>query len=363
MAIELLQNGDAEEPIVGGQIPGWTKISNNNWGYRSANPAPQSGSNYFFAGATGFSQGPELRQVCSLAPYAAKIAAGRGVVTWRGYMRNFSGSDLTLQMVQFYDSGGSVISGAGWSSGWVDSPSAWTLATTALPVPTNAETVWARLLSDKNSGTNNDGYHDNVSLQLSFNTFLIGLSSPTAVGRGLLVGSPLESIEVRGDGALRLRFTSRMTNNAALRNVSTYVLTTGTPGAVVPLVNKVVPEDVLNPIYVDLQTDEHTDGALYDLAVTGISDKNGGAVAGSVSYTGEGTPPIIKQIIAVSTNRADVVFTELMLDNAQMRDPAQYVWDNGLTTIQVLEVAGNTARLVTSDQTPGVLYTLTIPNA
>jgi hypothetical protein len=84
------------------------------------------------------------------------------------------------------------------------------------------------------------------------------------------------------------------------------------------------------------------------------------AGAYTASFTGDGDTPTVKLLIPQGANRVDVVFNEPMEDNTDIRNPAKYSFDNGLTVVSVLEFDNDTVKLATSDQTPGTLYTLTI---
>ena len=50
---QLLQNRDCEEPLVNGEIPGWTEVVGNDWTARSADPPPEP----FSGGLAYFSPG------------------------------------------------------------------------------------------------------------------------------------------------------------------------------------------------------------------------------------------------------------------------------------------------------------------
>ena len=49
-----------------------------------------------------------------------------------------------------------------------------------------------------------------------------------------------------------------------------------------------------------------------------------------------------------------------MKDNIDIRDATNYVWDNGLVTLSVLDFDNDTVKLATSEQVEGLLYQLTI---
>jgi hypothetical protein len=78
------------------------------------------------------------------------------------------------------------------------------------------------------------------------------------------------------------------------------------------------------------------------------------------TFEGIGERPTIKRIESTSINGANIIFSEPMLDNDYIRNSEKYVFDGGLTVLSVSDVDVDTVKLVTSDQTPGTIYNLTI---
>jgi hypothetical protein len=175
--------------------------------------------------------------------------------------------------------------------------------------------------------------------------------------------TPLSSTRVR------VTFDGQMVSDSQLMTPSNYVFTTLAPGAVAVSVRGVTPQPgVTYPTYVDIDLTEMTQGGSYRVTVnTGPGspvDRYGftvNAVGKSADFSGVGTAPTVVSVAAVGTNRVDVKFSEPMLDDGgDIRDPGRYSFDGGLTVLSVLDVVGDTVKLVTSDQTPGQLYNLTI---
>jgi hypothetical protein len=126
-----------------------------------------------------------------------------------------------------------------------------------------------------------------------------------------------------------------------------------------------VERSVHNDARVDLVCSEMTDAKAYKVTVSSVRDAAHNPIdpAGDeAAFTGEGLRPTVARVEAISQNRMDVIFDEPMRDNADIRDSSRYGWDQGLNTLSVLEVDGATVKLVTDDQEPGLLYTLTISN-
>ena len=164
---------------------------------------------------------------------------------------------------------------------------------------------------------------------------------------------------------IRITFDRPMLKDAALLNKYNYQVSPITPGAATIFVSEVEPQNRIKPEFVDLIISEMTDGATYRCEVNpdGPTDPEGVPLSpgdSTYDYTGIGIAPTVSQVIAVSENRIDVVFSETMRDNDDIKDPSKYSFDGGLSVIDVLEFDGTTAKLVTSDQASGYLYTLTI---
>jgi len=185
------------------------------------------------------------------------------------------------------------------------------------------------------------------------------------VGQG--VQPQISSVAALNATSVRLTFDEPMDlNSGELTEAANYTITPQTAGAAAAVINSVTAGLGSTPTYVDLDTSEHTEGATYEVAVVTSGEIRDAAYnpidpAGAAdTYTGEGDAPTLLRVEPVSSTRVDLVFSESMRDNTTVRDPAQYIWDNGLTTLAVLELDGDTVKLVTTEQTEGLLYNLTI---
>jgi hypothetical protein len=78
------------------------------------------------------------------------------------------------------------------------------------------------------------------------------------------------------------------------------------------------------------------------------------------TFAGLGIKPQIQTVEALSKNSVKVTFTEAMEDNEAIRNKANYNFDNGLSVLAVSAFSVDSVFLETSDQAPGLLYTLTI---
>lgn len=184
----------------------------------------------------------------------------------------------------------------------------------------------------------------------------------TALFLGAGTSPFLVSVDVVNDTRLRLNFSESLKDDAALRATASYLVTPTGNGPPI-FVGEVDPENQEQPQFVDLLVTEGLAGAGYQAQVVGqLIDPVGNVIVSPTSqpFVATATPPDFFVLEAVSLNRVDVVFTEPILDNTFARDSSKYLWDNGLTTISVLDIEGNRVKLVTSDQDPDLLYTLTV---
>ncbi len=177
----------------------------------------------------------------------------------------------------------------------------------------------------------------------------------------LLVAVAISSLKVR------VYFDQQMLKNSLLTDIFNYAITPDTAAAALVLITAAKAEKVESPTYVDLTVTEMTQDGDYTLTVaTGASaprSKEGlgiTAAGDSIGFDGRGTRPQILYVVSVGENRVDVYFTEPMRDNPEIRDPANYTFDNGLTVLSVLAFVKDKVSLVTTNQVPSLVYTLTI---
>lgn len=208
---------------------------------------------------------------------------------------------------------------------------------------------------------------DNYEMAVSDVEDLAGnaMASPTNTDLfgGLGRAPRLSGIDVVSSTKLRFNFDEPMRKDAALLNPANYAVTVLTPGAANLFFSSVTAQNVATPEWVEVDTSEMTDGASYDGAVSNVVDIVGNEIDpgfDSDTFTGVGEAPFVDRLEAVGENRIDVYFNEQMTDNADIRNPAKYSFDNGLATVSVLNVVGEKVELVTGDQIPGTLYTLTV---
>ncbi len=169
-------------------------------------------------------------------------------------------------------------------------------------------------------------------------------------------------------GKIRVVFDRPMKKNNALLNVNNYTIIPSSLDYVTPVINSITTENVTNPSWIDLNCSEHTyTGAAnyqldidYNENIVDLYDVPIDPATASKTYIGIGAVPTISSITAISKNLISVKFSEAMLDEKTIRDPNRYTFDNGLTTVGIFSLDGDELIIITSDQQPGTLYTMTV---
>lgn len=161
-AANLLDNSSNEEPLVGGNIPGWVEAVGSNWTQRATDPLPFEGSFYFFPGVAA---NAELAQDVDIAGFATAIDAGTQAFDFAGRVRSFpqgSSSDESRIVLEYRNAAGEVLDT--FDSSGIDNTSEWQLVVDSRNAPVGTRTIRVRLISTRRSGSNNDGYYDALSL-------------------------------------------------------------------------------------------------------------------------------------------------------------------------------------------------------
>ncbi len=157
----LITNGSNDAALVAGQITGWTEVVGTAWTQRSASPDAFDGTHYFFAG--GGADGT-LRQVVDVSSLAAGIDSGQLAFDFSGFVRTFeqTPSDTARIVVQFLSASNGVLDT--FDSGAIVNSLAWQEVEFSSVAQASTRFVQIDLLSHRNSGSNNDGYFDALSL-------------------------------------------------------------------------------------------------------------------------------------------------------------------------------------------------------
>lgn len=193
-------------------------------------------------------------------------------------------------------------------------------------------------------------------------------ASDTVAVSDAIVSAPTVAFYINDARAItatrvRIDFEVPTLINAALTLPSSYRFDNLSPGSVevVPL-SVSLPAGQANPMYVDIETTEHTHDADYEVALTAAIRGSAGQIgsADPFEYTGIGVKPLLQVVIAISATEVEVYFSEAIANNAAANDRTNYVWAGGISTVQVRSVIGNVVTLQTTAQLPGNLYTLTV---
>jgi len=184
---------------------------------------------------------------------------------------------------------------------------------------------------------------------------------------GSIVAAPRVSLAEAIDSVrVRVTFDQPMARDSSLLDPANYAIASIGDGVPV-FVSSLLSGPGAAPTFVELDVNEMTGGESYSATVqSGAGAPQSQFAIGlnplgaQFGFTGEGVNPTVTSVAGVGLNRVDIAFSEVMLDNAAIRDPANYVFDGGLLVLGVLDVVGDVVQLVTSDQVPGQLYNLTI---
>lgn len=167
-AQEILVNGGAEQPIW----VGWTQVvATDSW--KTSNPstdnvrAPHGGS-FLFYPYHGVSATTELYQDVNVTSNSTAIDAGTASYTFSGWRRGFKNTapfsadaDRSQIIVEYRDASGTVLGSFDTGSAVF---STWTQSTDTRFAPVGTRDIRVRLISTQVSGTENDGYYDDLSL-------------------------------------------------------------------------------------------------------------------------------------------------------------------------------------------------------
>ncbi|HET9765438.1 MAG TPA: hypothetical protein VFS60_01250 [Thermoanaerobaculia bacterium] len=151
---------------AGSPPPSWTQVT-GNWSCGAfPNPPPQGGTAYF---RPGDNASAELRQDIPVSDSAtvATIDWGLATAEFRGYVRSFSQTpvDFSRIVIEYRDAANvSVLSS--FDSGNLSSVATWSLVADTRPIPAGTRTIRIRLISTRQNGTSNDGYYDDLALDI-----------------------------------------------------------------------------------------------------------------------------------------------------------------------------------------------------
>ncbi|MGB3607759.1 T9SS type A sorting domain-containing protein [Psychroserpens sp.] len=167
----LVFNGSAEIlPILDN---GWTQVS-GNWQGAESSIDEQDGINLFFAGANSTA---ELFQDVDVSAFASLIDTGLQSFYFSCHLRSFNQipADESRALVEYKDNSGEVLST--YDTGSSNNITEWVEFNDLRLAPLGTRTIRITLFSNRNSGSNNDGWTDNVLL-LDGNSSIINIPDP-----------------------------------------------------------------------------------------------------------------------------------------------------------------------------------------
>lgn len=178
------------------------------------------------------------------------------------------------------------------------------------------------------------------------------------------VGSAPQMVSavLEDNGKLTVTFNEDMCDEGALVAKQNYIVEPTAPGAAPVFVKSV---KRINARTVSLEISETTAGANYVVAADGVRDMAKNEIDpdhADATFVGAGASPRVTLVRAIGPNRVDVVFSEEMLDNDSIRDPAKYSFTGGLIVLSATPDPADAriVALVTTPWTPNTEYTLTI---
>ncbi|WP_299674980.1 endonuclease/exonuclease/phosphatase family protein [uncultured Tenacibaculum sp.] len=159
----LLQQYSAEES----NLNSWNQVSGNSIrvrGGRNGYPTAKQGNYIFWFGnsSTG-----EIYQDVNVEAYANAIDNGLQSFYLEGFIRSYSGRDRVRIELEYRNANNTVL--ASFDSNWKNRSSSWEEVIDERIAPTGTRKIRVILLSERNSGTSNDGYLDALSLRTKEN--------------------------------------------------------------------------------------------------------------------------------------------------------------------------------------------------
>ncbi len=159
----LLQEGSAEQS----NLNTWTQISGNRKRVRAGQngfPSAQDGNYIFYLGS---SRTGEMYQDINVEQYASTIDNSKQSFLCTGFVRSYRGNDRSRIKIEYRTSNNVVLET--FDSGWRNNSSRWEQIKEEKIAPIGTRIIRVIILSQRNRGSSNDGYFDNLSLKTGVN--------------------------------------------------------------------------------------------------------------------------------------------------------------------------------------------------
>lgn len=149
-----------------GDTTGWTDTV-GVMGLRTANPSPKTGSHFFFGGAHASTEA--WQDISMPASWEADVDAGTVDLIMRYWQSSYTVDDDARVSAEFHDGSSSLLSTKTgvWDSGM---DQVWAEKLLTLAVPAGTRTIRLLLQFNRDAGSNNDGYLDDISAELAHST-------------------------------------------------------------------------------------------------------------------------------------------------------------------------------------------------
>jgi gliding motility-associated-like protein len=156
-AQELVYNGGAEMEYWNG----WTAVTAGDYWIRGTKITPHGGSYFFFPNQT-INPSSEIFQDIGVSANATSIDAGTAFYMFSGWRSGYPANlDRSQIIVEYRDASGTILSSYNTGSAVFTT---WTNSTDNRYAPPGTRTIRIRLISVRVTGTDNDGYYDDISL-------------------------------------------------------------------------------------------------------------------------------------------------------------------------------------------------------
>ncbi len=225
-AVELranqVQNASNDEPLVNGEIRGWTEAVGTAWTRATAGtgtfPESINGGFIFYAGETASA---ELRQDIDLSGFTAGTQSFELKVHARS--RAEATPDSARVILEYRNAANTAMI-ARLDSGEIVSTAAWHLLEDTRAVPAGTGWIRIRLIATRKTGTTNDAYFDSISFRpvTGAGVKLNG----TVIDDGLPSGGALTATwsRISGPGTVTFANVNAATTSAVFSEAGTYVL-------------------------------------------------------------------------------------------------------------------------------------------
>jgi len=167
----LLTNGNFDDALVGGEVPGWTEVVGTGWTTTASvtdleghTTTPQSGS--FFLWHSVPATDATISQTVDVSPYAAAIDAGFQDFTLNGYIQVsdlLSGSDAARVKIEYLASNGTTVLDS-YDTGEIRMQGNWTLVSDTRTAPSGTRYIKVSLIGHRYIGVVINAFFDNFSL-------------------------------------------------------------------------------------------------------------------------------------------------------------------------------------------------------